>query len=389
MAQVMNKVGVDLPSDIVLAAPGRTVDAVRSGASLTRPAPRARRPLRTGGHAGRGAAAGGRFFSRSDIDMVSADVGLSATWLAATSGGGFSASAYDISAESERALEPPKFQPRESLAQLRTASRVARRSPHAAPERKPRVASRPQPQPRPRRKKEPQQQGSPVAGVASRPYALQSPAERPKLANVSPQRRPTSAAHRPTSAVPRPRLKGRVPWMSLIGVEGDRPAMYERTPSKSPGPTLTHAKGGGKGGAVAFRPASGRKPQKNARGSSARRRGRPSTAMGSADDRRSRSPPGDRPRSAEALDPARSLAVLRPSTAPGARFSDPQPEEVLTRSVSPTADSGERTRSHADLSYSRALAATGDAPAGDTISHAGGVGAEYVSSPTALKLTPV
>jgi hypothetical protein len=363
-AASMTRVGMDLPSDICLAAPGRAVSSLNSGESLTQTPVRVPRPLRIGGIRAGGAAAGGRFFSRSDIDLVGSDTRLVQTWLAATAGGGFSASAFDISAESERAVDPPKFKPQKTLEQLRTQSRVPRTSPHAAPE--------PKPKPKPRtaagrqangmtkrgRQKKAQAAGA-EAARAPRPYALTVASERPRLANVSPQRRPTSAAHRPTSAAPRPVLKGRVPWMSLIGVEGDRPSMYETHPSRATGPTLTSAP---------------RRKPRSGRGSSARRRGRPSTAA--AGGPRSRSP---LQRAMEPLDPASSLTT-RPSTAPsgGGGRRSPTP----SRSPSPT--DRNRTQREADLSYSRALAAT----AGDVMVASGAVGADYVGEVTGASPLP-
>ena len=339
-------VGMDLPSDICLAAPGRALTSVRSGESLTNPPVRVPRRLRIGGVRAGGSAAGGRFFSRSDIDLVGQDPRLSQTWLAATAGGGFSASAFDISAESKRALDPPKFKPHEALEQLRTRSRVLHKSPHVVPEQRPRTTATVRPRDRAQHKRK-KGKNTEAAALTSRPYAP----PRPRTTNVSPQRRPTSAAHRPTSAAPKPIIKGRVPWMSLIGVEGDRPTMYETQPSRATGPIL--------------QPGSRRRPTQR-RGDSARRRGRPSTAAPGTGHKGSRS---ERPASSFNSE---GPFVTRPSTAPSGGRSKTQPEE------SPS--SPDRTRIEADLSYSRALVAT----AGDVMIASGAVGANCVVEPTAL-----
>jgi hypothetical protein len=357
-------VGMDLPSDICLAAPGRALSSVRSGGSLTNPPTRAPRRLRTGGVRAGGSAAGGRFFSRSDIDLVGQDTRLSQTWLAATAGGGFSASAFDISAESKRALDPPKFKPHEALEQLRTRSRMPYRSPHAVPEQRSHTAatgpSRDRARQRPKRGQKKKGKSNGAAALTSRPYQLQGGPERTRVANVSPQRRPTSAAHRPTSAAPKPVIRGRVPWMSLISVEGDRPTMYEPQPSRATGPTLHTAP---------------HRKLTRRRGDSARRRGRPSTAAAGTgqSDARSNQP-------AQAFDPEGAL-VTRPSTAPSGGRSlggSPSASPTLPRTPSPTGH--DRTRIEADLSYSRALAAA----AGDAMIASGAVGSDYVGEPTVV-----
>lgn len=352
-------VGMDLPSDICLAAPGRALNSVRSGESLVNPPARVSRRLRTGGVRAGGSAAGGRFFSRSDIDLVGQDTRLSQTWLAATAGGGFSASAFDISTESKRALEPPKFKPHEALEQLRTRSRMPYISPHAVPEQRSRTAasdrSHGRAQQRSKNGKGKTEKRSGAAALACRPYERQASPERTRVANLSPQRRPTSAAHRPTSAAPKPIIRGRVPWMSLIGVEGDRPSLYEPQPSRATGPSLHSAPR--------------RRPTRR-RGDSARRRGRPSTAAAGAgqSDAQSNQP-------ANPFEPEGAL-IARPSTAPSGGRSktvlqgSPSMSPTLTRSPSPTGHS--HTRIEADLSYSRALAAA----AGDATTAFGGVGSD-------------
>jgi hypothetical protein len=353
-------VGMDLPSDICLAAPGRALTSVRSGESLTNPPVRVPRRLRVGGVRAGGSAAGGRFFSRSGIDLVGQDPRLSQTWLAATAGGGFSASAFDISAESKRALDPPKFKPHEALEQMRTRSRVPHKSPHVVPAQRPHTTATVRPRDRAQHTRK-KGERTEAAALTSRPYA---PPERPR-ANVSPQRRPTSAAHRPTSATPKPIIKGRVPWMSLIGVEGDRPTMYETQPSRATGPILQ---------------AGSRRRRTQRRGDSARRRGRPSTAAPGTGQKG----PSRPKRSASSFD-SEGPFVTRPSTAPSGGRAKTQPEEspsaapTLSRPPSP---GHERTRIEADLSYSRALAAT----AGDVMVASGAVGADYVAEPTALRV---
>lgn len=331
-------VGVDLPPDICLAAPGRALNSVRSGDSLIDPPVRKPRRLRVGGVRAGGSAAGGRFFSRSDIDLVGRDPTLSQTWLAATAGGGFSASAFDISAESKRAVHPPKFNPHEALQQLRSRSRVPYTSPHAAL-----VQTRALAAGQSRRTK--QQQNTQRIRPVSRPYALQAVPERPRWANVSPQRRPTSAVHRPTSAAPKPVVKGRVPWMSLIGVEGDRPAMYETRPARANGPNLQSAP-------------HHRKSKK--RGDPGRCRGRPSTAAQGAQRGLLLE------QSTDSVGPE-SSPVARPSTAPsGGRSSDAAPSRSLTSSRSPSPTGLNRTHNEGEMSYSRALAASSDGEGGCT-----------------------
>lgn len=365
-------VGTDLPSDICLAAPGRALASVRSGESLTKPPVRAPRRLRiAGGRAGDGAAAGGRFFSRSDIDLVGKDARLSQTWLAATAGGGFSASAFDISAESKRALNPPKFNPHEALEQLRTHSLKPYKSPHAVPERRRHTGGASATTRSCDRK--PQKRNKNKRGEAAfecrggRPYALQTAPEQPRVANLSPQRRPTSAVHRPTSAAPRPIVKGRAPWR----MEGDRPMTRETQPSRATGPTLQ---------------AGPRRRHTKRRGDSARRRGRPSTAApGSGQTELQLT------KSADAFDLEESFAT-RPSTAPSGGRSRIQPTTsrspspiTATPSRSPSPTDRDRTRIEANLSYSRALAAT----AGDAMVAAGAVGSEYVGEPTTVRVGTV
>ena len=304
--------------DICLEGPGRAI-AARAGAAPGRAGPRdiwesplqQRVPRRLRVTKG---LEGGRFHSRSDIDLVGSDSRLAQTWLAATSATRFSNSAIDLASESGRAVgAEQQFDPRSALVSMQTRPRIARPQPNAAPP--------PQPVRKTRRRKRDKSRAAAVSRVGARSQEgtgteaiLVSKSERAErreqrearraqrsVTAISPgkvarQRKPAKA--RAPQPEQRLVMKGRVPWANMIGVEGeDRPAQPASSPSRDTGPTLT---------------TSPKKSKKSPRRKSA---GSPSERAG----RRS---------------PARRTPTVRPATAPIRKPMPTQPAATPAQSPS-------------------------------------------------------
>ena len=304
--------------DICLEGPGRAI-AARAGAAPGRAGPRdiwesplqQRVPRRLRLTKG---LEGGRFHSRSDIDLVGSDSRLAQTWLAATSATRFSNSAIDLASESGRAVgAEQQFDPRSALVSMQTRPRIARPQPNAAPP--------PQPVRKTRRRKRDKSRAAAVSRVGARSQEgtgteaiLVSKSERAErreqrearraqrsVTAISPgkvarQRKPAKA--RAPQPEQRLVMKGRVPWANMIGVEGEeRPAQPASSPSRDSGPTLT---------------SSPKKSKKSPRRKSA---GSPSERAG----RRS---------------PARRTPTVRPATAPIRKPMPTQPAATPAQSPS-------------------------------------------------------